>query len=234
MRGFWSATLTGLALILFMGTGVLAAPSQIELSGVNRDSTETAFPGGFELVSQVSILVPSGLVLSNAGFEMAYDDASAGVPAFLLGVAIPLLSWNRLLVYGQLQAGYSFKQGLYSIRARDGSSTEPRQEVLKLHRVPLISSIKMMYALKGLSFVKPTLTLGAGAQWLHHSGESGGLDGAYWVPYFFVAPALTFFERSAGQDWFAGFTFGVSYQNSLSLTKKFTGWSFDLSANLIL
>lgn len=179
----------------------------------------------------VSIVTPRQLVLSSPEFEIPFEQNLTGLPTVQLGFTFPLFLAGPLEAQALVSAGYGYKEAVHTVRLRSG---EEKRDLIALHRVPAQGALRLLYHVPGMTFMKPTLTLGGGAQWLYQVAEMDGIDKGYWMPFFSVAPALTFFESGASSDWFGGFTFGVSYLSGFETEQRFQAWSFDLSVNVIL
>lgn len=182
-------------------------------------------------LAQISIVTPQQFTLRHDGFVVPYAETIDGMPTLQFGAALPLFVAGQLETQVLALAGYSFREGLFSLTGPDGF----RREQIRIHRLPLSAGVRVLYHISWLSFVKPSLTVGAGAQWMYQTSYLPGLQKSFWVPFYFVSPSLTFFESGVESvDWFGGFTFGLTYQNDLDPRQRLRAWSFDLSVNLFL
>jgi hypothetical protein len=177
---------------------------------------------------QVSLIVPT-LVLKTPAYTVR-NETLDGVPIFQLGLAAPLFSSGDFVVLGQARVGYGYKEGRFTI---SGTRGESLRDKVGLHWLPMSASLRAIYEIPGLRFVKPTLNVGAGVQWLHQAGTISSLSESYWVPLFYAAPGLTFLEGKR-DDWFGGFTFTVTYQTGFATPQTVRGMSIDLGLNIFL
>jgi hypothetical protein len=184
-----------------------------------------------QVVAHVSIITPQTFTLTNTLYEIPYHQNFSGMPSVQVGIAMPLFLAGPVEAQGIGLLGYGFKEGSFNFKTVDGA---PARDLVRLHRLPASAGLKFLYHIPWLRFVKPSITVGAGAQLLIQAGRLEGLSSNFWLPYYYFSPALTFFENRVSTDWFGGFTFGVSYQNDLHPKQVLRAWSFDLSVNLFL
>lgn len=180
---------------------------------------------------QVSIITPQTFTLTNSQYETPYARNFAGMPSIQGGLAMPLFLAGGVEAQAVGSLGYGFKEGIFNLTTVDGA---PMRDLIRLHRLPASLGVKFLYHIPWLTFVKPSLTVGGGAQLIFQAGRLPGFNDNFWLPYYYFSPALTFFENRVSTDWFGGFTFGISYQNDLSPKQVLRAWSFDLSVNLFL
>lgn len=183
-----------------------------------------------ELQSQASILPPGTLELQSERYFTSFSNSTTGMPALGLGIGFPVLRTGGWLFTAQFGAGYRYKEGSYSVRSSEVRAFEP----VTLHWVPLSAAAKITYDIVGFDFVRPTLTLGVGAQWLRLVGKLPGLTQSFWTPHLFLSPALTVWEAKTEEDWFGGFSFGPTFYQSFASPQKISGLSFDLTVNILL
>lgn len=190
--------------------------------------------GAIEVSPQISFFSASKLTLSNAYFDVPYAETLGGLPMFELVLSTPLTYFGSLQVLLQGQAGYGYKEAVFSNIRSHSDANQVFSDVLKLHWIPLAASLRFDYEIPR-SFVKPTLILGAGAQWLFQSGKLDGIEQGFWVPYAFVGPALTLFDQSSRRgEWFGGVTVGPTFKKSFGSSQEIAGWSLDVAAHLVL
>ncbi len=180
---------------------------------------------------QVSILTPQTFILTNSAYRIPYGENFSGMPGVQVGAAVPLFVADGIEAQGLGLVGYGFKEGAFNVFTTGGAVA---RDMIRLHRIPVSLGVKFLYHIPWLSFVKPSVTIGGGMQWLIQGGRLAGLRDNFLLPFFYVSPALTFFENRVATDWFGGFTFGISYQNDLHPKQVLRAWSFDLSVNLFL
>ncbi len=180
---------------------------------------------------QVSVVMPSILTLSNPNFEVVYSKGFPSLTQAGLAAVTPLFNIGRFRFLSIAKLGFSYKTGIFEMTRMNG---ELIRENLKLSWVPMSLGAKFLYSLPNFPYIKPSLTLGGGTHWFYQSGSVGGANSSFWIPYYFLTPALSFLEGATPSDWFGGFTFGVTYQQSLSSVQKVNGVSFDLGINILL
>jgi hypothetical protein len=180
---------------------------------------------------QVSVIMPSTLTLANPNFEVAYSKQFPSLTQAGLAAVTPLFDMGGFRILSTTKLGFSYKTGVFEMNRSSGEIVKER---LKLSWVPMSLGAKFLYTLPNFPYIKPSMTLGGGAHWFYQAGNIEGATGSFWVPYYFVAPALSFLEGTTPSDWFGGFTFGVTYQHSLSARQSINGVSFDLGINILL
>ena len=223
------------ALCLFCGTGakLIAEVGPLDPAVPKSQQTQGDKPltDNFWLMPQVSVVMPTELKLSNRDFKIPYSKQFANISQFALGAVTPLRRKGdfQLLAVGKL--GLSFKQGTYGFERTSG---DPVQGKLQLFWLPISVGGKVQYEIPGFPYIKPSFSMGGSLNWFYQTGSLGGLNSSYWIPTYFISPAVSFLEGQSSSDWFGGFTFGVSYQNSFSTQQSFKAWSFDLSINVLL
>lgn len=168
-------------------------------------------------------------MISTEEYQIPYSQLLAGFPAFYLGVAKQLKSTGNFQIFGLAKAGFTSKTGQYEIQSRTGETTSAR---VSLSWLPMSVGTKVQYLIPGFPFVKPSLTVATGVQWLRQSSSLPGITTNVWLPFYTISPALSFLEGTSEIDWFGGFSFGLSYQDSLGFAQKVRTWSFDLSLTL--
>lgn len=183
------------------------------------------------LVPQVSIIMPRELSLTNREYSIPYSNQFANLSNFSIGMVSPLKISERYQLLALYRLGVTYKEGFYGFKKRSGESVESK---VKLAWVPISVGGKIQYSIPDFPFIKPSLSFGGGVHWLYQTGNLGGMNSSFWVPYYFVTPALSFFEGANTGDWFGGFTFGVSYQNSFATQQTVKAWTFDLGINIFL
>jgi hypothetical protein len=198
------------------------------------DPSETISPArersalGIELLPQISIVSPTQLTVQNSQYVVPYSESIAGMPAFAIGAALPVGRLGNAQIDVVARTGLGMKTAPIVVKPKSGGAVTAN---MTLAMVPFSGAAKFLFEIPGVPFVKPVLELGGGVQWLHQSGNLPGLADNFWIPYVFATPGLNFL---AGSDWFGGFTFGVSIQQSVGSNHTLSGWSFDLGLNIFL
>lgn len=183
------------------------------------------------VMPQVSVIMPSDLQLKSPNFEVAYGKQFPSLTQAGLIALTPLFNWGAFRVLSSARLGFSYKAGPFELTKSNG---ETLREYLKLSWVPMSLGTKFIYTVPNFPFIKPSLTLSGGAHWFYQTGAIKGANQSFWVPYFAITPALSFLEGSMPTDWFGGFTFGLTYQHSLSELHRVNSVSFDMGINILL
>lgn len=216
----------------FAGTYAFAAP---ETPAAEIAEATTPPPGVsfsyLELLPQASIVTPGNLVLRNSLFRVPYSDLNTGMPSLGIGLGVPLFTAGRFEFFAMAFANYRFKQGSIGVQDSEGNV---RQDTLTLHWIPLSGGLKIAFEIPDFSYAKPTITLGAGTQWMSQSGSLSGISTNFWVPYAYLSPALTFLEARSANEWFGGFSFGTTVYRALTTDQTVEGLSLDLTVNIVL
>jgi hypothetical protein len=224
------------------GLVILIALNSVGLSAENPSLPNPATPtsqsesdkkpdvGALELVPQVSMIMPSRFVLSTDRYIIPYSKDLEGLALFSLGAATPIVFWGPIQVEVQAGVGFAHKEGVMALHNQAGVNFN---DDISLNWIPFSTSLKISYEIPGIHFMKPALSLGGGVNWLHQSGTLDGVDHAYWLPFWVATPCLTFLAGHH-DDWFGGFTFGVSYQDTFGSAQSLRAVSFDLSLNIWL
>jgi hypothetical protein len=186
----------------------------------------------WELMPQLSVVSPSEFILTNSEYSIPYSTLLLGMPAVYMGIATPIKKEKGLQISLMGRIGYSYKSGDFILTSHSG---EQKPSHLTLSWLPVSVGTIAEYSIPGVPFLKPMLTFGLGAEWLRQTGTLDGISTNFWLPYFYVSPAIGFFDTAMTSiDWFGGFTFGVTYQDSFGKKQKARAWSFDLSGKFVL
>jgi hypothetical protein len=106
---------------------------------------------------------------------------------------------------------------------------------LSFRCIPLSLATHVEYENPHFSLVKPSFTFGLGAEYLYQGGPSEDLTYQSWAPFYTLGMSLTFLGvAQETDDWFRGFTFGLTYQDALTSKQALQGWSFDLGIHFSL
>jgi len=185
-----------------------------------------------EITPQMSIVNPSSLHLANDEYDIPYSDAIRGIPTFSLEAGLPIVRMGDFGLSLRARAGYGYKEGTFLVLRRDGSQST---ETIRLHSIPLSAGLRLHYHLPGLSSVKPAFQIGLGNQRLHQMGSLPDLRESIWIPFIAWQASVTFFDPiGASNDWFGGFTFGITNSNSINSSHTMRSWSFDLALNILI
>jgi hypothetical protein len=188
------------------------------------------------LTPQLSVISPREISLSNKAYDIPYAETLTGLPAFHLGAGTSLgevsTSLGDFEFFGMARIGYTAKSLPVNLQSRE-HATERRSGEIKLHWVPLAGGVEIRYSVPGFPFVRPVLTAGGGVHWMYQHGQFNSVNDSFWIPHFFIMPGIAFFESKSPTDWFGGFTFGVTYQDSFASRQKVKTWSFDLSMDVV-
>jgi len=184
-----------------------------------------------ELVSQASILTPGTFEIQSDQYGTSFANSTTGIPSIAVGLALPLANFNQFILSGQMTVGYRYKQGSYAVTSAE--EVRPLESV-SLHWIPFTLATKISYGIPGVTFVRPTLAFGLGAQWLRLVGDLPGYTRSFWTPFAFISPALTIVEAGGDTDWFGGFSFGPTLYQSFGSPQRISGMSLDLTLNILL
>lgn len=220
-------------LLIVMSLGLVALAARAEDATPATEaprpvpsSVDTVHPG-LELDLTLSIVSPTELVLTNGIHRVPYGDSFAGLPAVQVGLAKKIFEVHPFHLDLTAHAGYGRRNAPVAVPGVGEQS-------ISLDWVPMSAALRLEYAIAGLDFVRPSLSVGSGVHYLHQSGPAPGLTDEFWVPHVFFTPALTFMGGNPTRDWFNGFTFGVMLDRSVSTVQTVRGWSFDLSFSIFL
>lgn len=184
----------------------------------------------WELIPQASVISPTSVHLIDSDYEIPYSQVLSGFPAVHFTLASPFKKFGDVQTYALIRGGFSYKSGNYRVPAK---THDLAQTSLNLLWVPLSIGTKIQYIVPGFPFVRPALNFGLGAEYLKQNSSLSELNASVWLPYYYITPQIGFFE-GAGDTWFNGFSFGVSFINSFGFDKRVQAWSYDLSLNIAL
>ncbi len=208
-------------------------PHRVDEEGTVTQSESQApdLSNAYVLVPEISIVNPSTLKLSTNDYQFPYSNKISGLPLLQVGIAKRYLHTESLQLYAVLKGGYGFKSGVFQYVNRSGTAATSD---FALHWLPLSLSTKIVYDIAGAGFLKPTLMLGGGVYTLFQGGGAPGTTGSFFIPFALVSPGITLMDNTSPQDWFGGFSFNLSYLNSVASSQALRAWTFDLSLNIIL
>lgn len=222
--------LNSLSAFAFTSAPDLFSPTtDIPSNTYQREST-SQIRSHWELIPQASVIRPTTMRLISEEYDIPYAQVLSGFPAVHFTLASPFKKFGDIQTYGLIRGGFSSKSGDYRVPARTHGSSDAN---LTLLWVPMSIGTKIQYIVPGFPFVRPALNVGIGVQYLHQKSSLAELNASLWLPFYYVTPQIGFFE-GAGDTWFNGFAFGISYIDSLGFDKKVRAWSYDLSFNIIL
>lgn len=187
-----------------------------------------------EVQAHLSVMSLSNFVLENDAYAVRYSDRVTGLPSVSMGIAQSIGTFGPLQVSGLAHIGLGTREGLMPVVSKGGRASEERVAVTLL---PVTLSTRFLWELPGIRFVKPTFTAGLGVAWARQHSLAEGLSSTFWLPHYFLRPGLTFFDATGSdspEQWFAGFTFGIAFQDTFGTRQRLRSWSFDLSVNFIL
>lgn len=214
--------------------GLIAAEQSFAVPAKSSSKNQIKNPTLVEstwLMPQVSVVMPSTLTLSNPNFEVDYAKQFPSLTQAALAAVTPISNVGGFRILSIVKLGFSYKAGVFEMNRIDG---EVIKENLKLSWVPMTLGAKFIYTAPDFPYIKPSVTFGGGAHWFYQTIAVVGSNTSFWVPYYFVTPALSFLEGTTPSDWFGGFTFGVTYQQSLNSKQQVRGVSFDMGVNILL
>jgi hypothetical protein len=218
--------------ILSVSAGVCAAPSTSTVEVPAR-------PSRWELVPEISILNPGSFTISNETYAAHYSNPNTmfGLPSVIVGGAYRLATANNLVYYLDVKVGYGGKSGAVAVNRKLGGREvgEAMFQDVRLHWLPVSIGARALWSIPGVTFVRPTLSVGGGSSLVIQTSELPGFNSTYLLPFYHITPGLTFLEgtRNPG-DWFGGFHFGFSYISTFATDQALRGTSVDLSVNILL
>ena len=186
--------------------------------------------GAIEVGPQFSMVTASQFETTNNYFSVPYNSLRTQIPLVHLVMTTPItLVAGFVEVHAQGRIGYNYREGVYTVRARSGQEFS---DLVKLNWLPITAGLRLGAQLP--IPIKPTVTIGAGAQWLAQDGLLDGLDQNFWVPFYQISPAVTLFDLSERGGWFGGINVGATINRSVASQQKINYWSIDLSTALVL
>lgn len=186
-----------------------------------------------QLEPQISLMTPTELTLSTENIEVYYAGENLGQPFFHLGMKYWLTTVGNLNFYGAGRLGYTFRQGLHRVLFTESGWAD--SDSVRLHWIPLSASLVTEYASQELPFLRPYFALAAGTHLMHQRSNLENVTGVFILPFISTGFGVSFINLDRGDgDTLVGFSFGMSYQNTLSTHQPIRGWSFDFGFNLSL
>jgi len=189
--------------------------------------------GNWEISPQFSYANPSEFELKNGYFIVPYAANGASFPLLQVSLATPLGYWGGFEFFGEAKVGYGYREGVYQVT--NSQSGEFRTDVITLHWLPVSGALRLAYRIPGVSFLKPFLHGGAGAQWLQQSGKLDGITQGFWVPFYAFGGGLSAFDQTeSGDHWFGGVRLGATVSRSVGSSQVVRYWSLDAGITLLL
>jgi hypothetical protein len=214
---------------------LLACAPAWAVESVATESVAGGLPS-WELIPQISVINPEAFSLASGGYVSHYSRSSFGLPAVALGISRRLARWQGFEFRAVGDIGYGAKSGSIAVSRRDASGRDTSatlSDSMTLHWLPASAGIRTLYAIPGITFFRPSLALALGSSLIVQQGNLPGIDGAFLIPFWSVAPGLSFFDGQGG-DWFGGFNFSLTYLSTFASSQTLHGTSFDLSVNIFL
>lgn len=202
-------------------------PSPATSRTISRQGSER-----FDLVPTISMITPMSFDLAGDGRRFDYRDSFASLPCFQLTGGM-LLGWvGNLELRSQLTLGYGSRGGNFPTVLADG--TRSSSENAQFHWIPALASVRGMYLIPGFSAARPTLTVSAGTLYFAQKADSSALTRGVLMPVLGLAPAVTFAEPVAPDDWFGGVTLGTTFLFSVGSRHHVRSMGIDVGLNIIL
>jgi len=201
---------------------------------VTEVQVETRYrTGAVDVGPQLSLVNPTEFELINNYFKVPYQEGMKGAPLAQFVLTTPIARFGGYLeLHGQGRIGYSYRENIYDVLSQSGATFSG---IVRLHWLPVSAALRLSVPVPGLrGWVKLSLAGGGGAQFLSQHGELDGIEQDFWVPFVFVAPALTILDARDSGGWFGGLSLGATTNRSLSSLHKVNFWSIDLSTSLVL
>ena len=185
-----------------------------------------------EMGIQASLLNATALELNTNYFTIRYQDGTPRIPmAYLTATTSLIRPFYWLDLQAQGKVGYSDVEGVFPVRSQSGLELT---DVVKLHWLPLSAGLRFRFFPEAVYWAQPSIAAGIGAQFLNQEGQLDGMNQNFWVPFYYISPALTFFRGAGSGNWFGGVTAGVTVNSNLSSSNRIQLWSADLSISLLL
>lgn len=216
-----AVALLAVALALPLRAEPPAPQTSAEIAQARRSSVE--------LLPQISIVSANNFTLQTESYTIPLSESLQGIPTFSIGMRIPTGTLWGLETAVVPRTGYGYKAGIFSVNGSDGSSNKQN---LRLHTLPASATFQALYEIPGVSGLKIGANLGMGAVYVFQNGNEDSLNQSYFLPCLFIGPAVSFMDYGDADDWFHGFTFGVTLQNSLGSKQVLRAFSIDLGVNI--
>lgn len=177
----------------------------------------------------VSLLSPKQLVLSNSYYSVSWASAGETYPMPFVSMGSSLVDWNWLSLGWTGRVGYSYREGLYSLKLKTGISTS--QDFLRMHWASALARLDLAFSVS--EWIRPVLFGGLGGQWIFQVGRLDGVNQSFLIPTYATGAELVFFDRSQSDHWFSGARIGVSYISAFASHQSLSLLGFDFGASFI-
>lgn len=187
---------------------------------------------GGVMTPQIGVFSASRFFVSNEYFAVDYAEELGSIPFASFALAKPIYGMDQFSVFGKGEVGFSYKQGTYKALSTSGPAIE---DSITLQWVPILAGLVFEYQPAWANWIKPSISIFTGANWLHHSGTIDGLDYSEWVPVYGYGPAFSFLTSNKEEEGiFEGFTISATFQKSTDSEHKIEGWEYKLGSSIIL
>ena len=170
----------------------------------------------FQVAAEFSMLTPTITETSTQT-----ERKSGGVPIGFAAARFPLFrigEWQTTLIP---KVGMGTNRGVFQV----SQAGTRYSEELRLLIVPIALSFEVSFPIAGFPFLKPALSVGVGEQYTAQEGGGGGRK-QFWTPFVTARPALIFLQNTSADDFFGGFSFGVTRWWGVGPTRV-SSWSVD-------
>ena len=185
-----------------------------------------------QFIPSISLFTPSTFILTTDDYQIPYTEQYVGLPSFSVSMVHALGHVDRFELFGIGRVGFGVRSGNFSVINRSNDSRTTDQ--LSVIFLPISIAAKVQYEFPGLPAIRPGFLIGLGGEWVHQNGSIDGVNRSFIIPSLMTGLSLSFLDASRGPgDWFGGFTFSTTYQQSLG-NQQLRGWGFDLGLNIFL
>lgn len=212
---------------------ITATPSEAAIE-IERPALLTAAESKMEFMPQFSILNANTLQLQTGDYIVDYGSVLEGVPIVHVAMAVPFAQAGDFRFLVNTQVGFGTIRDVFPVKWTNPAAGARNTDRVRLTWLPISLSSEVRYAVPGIPFFQPSVTVGAGGHWLLQRNGGALPNQNFWLPHVFVRPALTFFDSATTAHWFGGFLFGVTWYHSLGDVNRLRGTSFDLSLKFLM
>jgi len=227
--GTITGTMYGMFRAILTTALLLSIPAALRAETIERQPitvlpapvVETDAPGHYrqeriQLVAELSMMTPT-IVETKSQTERS----AGGIPVGFAAVRIPFFRRNEWQTAAIFKVGLGTNRGVFNVT--EGSNRYP--ESLRLFLVPMVASFEVTRPIDAIPFVKPALSVGIGGQYTAQENLNGERRDL-WTPLVNVRPSLLFLQNTSPDDWFGGFSFGVTRWWGVGPTRV-SSWSVD-------
>lgn len=200
---------------------------------VFAEQVDTAPPRivSYEIAPVISVLAISDLSFPMPNLQVTRPTRYAGLPALGMSITKPLGRLGDFSFALQATAAFGARSGQLTVLQKE--TQQITEEEFAVMWIPITAAARLSYRIPGLSFFRPSVTVGFGALTVVQRSELAELSHTSVVPSFVVSPQVTFLDATSFH-WLGGFTFGATFYRGLSPTTALNANSIDLGINILL